>query len=503
MSFKYRTYIYMLISVSVISIFSFIGWIIHLDVFVEKYLSDFSIFDLLISQISNTLLVLSLTSVLSTDFGQAYWIDIRESKLIYPFFSCFTGITVYLLSGLVLSIICYAIRFNVGVLVSFLLSTLLLVILTFKMISIYFGKENLKCQMTYEYKKMVILGESFYVYDYLRDLEAFEKECEKKDFPNKRKFISMLKKEINDIRNESDADKSSKEYNSKLYRGIEELKVIDEKIIEYTRNAIHTNDHAIIQENIELLVDSGNYNTFFNLIEDLFDWDEEYTCRILKKLNGKGNVWMKERMDYFKQYALHKLVSDSGKLTVLQYLLFIYDPTNLGMSKIEDQIEPINQEAMKCWDIELSLSRELSEADDIHQCMKAQKNKKEELEERYQKLKAELLDILSKQSEKDLRSYYVPIQETYNAYMERRYKEVNKLVKAIIQNFRQDLLFIKTKSGIEKIHIEIDFDFSYVTENEMSIINQIINIDKSVSVIPESDKEMLLSMNKAHIDNGI
>lgn len=116
-------------------------------------------------------------------------------------------------------------------------------------------------QLALEYKKMLVLTNASYVSDYLRKLEMFEKDCEKDSFPDKRKFVSMLKMEINEIntllnsRDESDVDKAHKEHLNKYIRKQEELKVVDEKIEEYTRYAININDNDVIRENVELLVE--------------------------------------------------------------------------------------------------------------------------------------------------------------------------------------------------------------------------------------------------------
>ena len=507
--FKHRTLIYILVSIIVLTVFSVIGWFLRLDLMAEKYLSDFNIFDLLLGQISNTLIVLSLTSVLSENFGQVYWKDIKIDKLINPPWLSFTGMTIYLLTGLVVSILSYAMSFYVGTLTSFAVSTLLLVVLTFKMISIYFGKENLKRQLALEYKKMLVLTNASYVSDYLKRLEMFEKDCEKDSFPNKRKFVSMLKMEINEInsllnsRDESDVDKAHKEHVNKYIRKHEELKVIDEKIEEYTRNAINKNDNDVIRENVELLVECENYYTFLNLIEELFDWDEKYACRMLKNIDDKRMAWVyKDNLNYFKQYAFHKLISSSGKLDALQNLLFIYDPSNLGMSKVKEQIGRITKQALKCQEKEHTISEEILKHDDINQGIRAQSQQRKELKEQYRKLKMELMDILSKLSAKDIRSYYVPIKETYIAYMEGRYEEVNKLATAIVLNFRQDLQSIQMNSGIMQVQDEISFEFSYVTDEELFYINQIIEKDSVISVISKSAKETLASMNKVHIDNN-
>ena len=149
MQFRARTCIYVITSLIILTITTAICSLCGIDKFFGSFV-DISYFDLLTGQIANTLIVLSLTSVLSSDFGQAYWIDIKDTKLITPFWWCFIGITVYLLTAMVFSITVYAMGCDAGVVVSAVFSTGLLIILTFKMISIYFGKEELKKQLLVE-----------------------------------------------------------------------------------------------------------------------------------------------------------------------------------------------------------------------------------------------------------------------------------------------------------------------------------------------------------------
>ena len=87
---------------------------------------------------------------------------------------------------------------DAGVVVSAVFSTGLLIILTFKMISIYFGKEELKKQLLVEYKHMLILKNSSYVSDYHRRLEKYLEEVEGKEFLGKSRYVKKIKKEINE-----------------------------------------------------------------------------------------------------------------------------------------------------------------------------------------------------------------------------------------------------------------------------------------------------------------
>lgn len=68
---------------------------------------------------------------------------------------------------------------------------------------------------------------------------------------------------------------------------------------------------------------------------------------------------------------------------------------------------------------------------------------------------------------KDLRSFYVPVREAYEAYEEKRFEIVNKYITVIITNYKQDINFIKVSSGITSVDAEIKFTFSYVTDEEI------------------------------------
>ncbi len=475
--FKYRTAIYILSSIVVLSALTITCNIFGISVWFD-HLIDINYFELLSGQIANTLIVLSLTSVLSSDFGQAYWVDIKESKLVTPFWGCFIGITVYLLTALVFSVCAYAAGIHSGIVVSAVFATVLLIVLTFKMISIYFGKEELKKQLSVEYKHKMILYHNSYVSDYLRKLQEYLKEVEEKEFSGKGRYISKLKKEIQSIEtglnsdDERIADASRKNHLEKYFKCLEDVKTIDLKIIEYTKNAISNNVTEVVKENIGLLTECQNYYTFLNLLEELFDWDEKYACVTLSELSKKNRAWIvKEKMNFFKKYALNKLITQSGKLDAIQNLLLIYDPSNLGMSKLEPQINDI-----------LDRQHELREKED-------------------EQLSNELLSILQNASTKDFRMYYLPIRETCTAYDEGKYEIVNKYLTVILENYHQELRYIRIRSGITNIGRPMEFTFSYVTEEEKLMIDQLIEKDRNNHYISEMDKTVLSNMDTVSINN--
>jgi hypothetical protein len=74
-------------------------------------------------------------------------------------------------------------------------------------------------------------------------------------------------------------------------------------------------------------------------------------------------------------------------------------------------------------------------------------------------------------------------------------------VTIILTDFEQDLLMIKSSSGIFDVYADIEFSFSYVTEEESSLIALLLEKDMEKMVIPESAKERLSSLSTVTINN--
>ena len=504
--FRFRTCIYIVTTVVVLSA---ITVLCHLTGIAAAFDHFYSInyFDLLLGQIANTLIVLSLTSVLSSNFGQAYWVDIKESKLITPFWGCFVGITVYLLTALIFSLVSYALGVYAGLVVSAVVATILLIVLTFKMISIYFGKEELKKQLRVEYRHMLVLNNAPYVSDYLRRLKSFLEEVDRMEFLGKGRYIRKIKKEIQtietglDTNDERTVSFTHKKHIENHFNCMEKVKSFDSKIVEYTQNAINSNDSEIVRENIDLLVGCENYKTFLSLLEELFDWDEEYTCRILREVDKQnGARVIGEKISFFKKYALNKLITQSGKLDAIQYFLRIYDTSNLGMSELQSETKHIRERCIELVKLRTENNKTISEAN-IEEIRKAAAIDRKYRRE-YEQLKNELLDILQNASTKDFRMYYFPIREACAAYDEGKYEVVNKYVTVMIDNYRQETAFITAMSGINEIDSPMEFSFSYVTDDEKIMINQLIEKDKSNHYISEKDKALLSKMDSVTIKNN-
>ena len=201
-------------------------------------------------------------------------------------------------------------------------------------------------------------------------------------------------------------------------------------------------------------------------------------------------------MHFFKQFALQKLIEGSGKLSAIQFLLSIYDQSNLGMKNIREDLKRIDSERRTLRDKELELNKVMLSHEDIGEGYRQVKQENKQLEEEKKALEKEILDLLSSCTTKDLRSYYLPLEECYRAYEEGKYEIANKYITVILECFRLDIDLIRFDTGIMDIHSDKAIIFSYFTKEELWIVERLIEKDKLKSVLSEVDKKALLSMKE-------
>lgn len=505
--FRFRTIIYITTALLVLSVLTITGYFCNFDNVLKSY-SDMGYFELLLGQIANTLIVLSLTSVLSSNFGHAYWVDIKDSKLVEPFWSCFVGITVYLLTGLVYSIATYILHSPLGIIISYLLSTALLILLTFKMISIYFGKEDLKKRLFAEYKQLLILNNNSYVDDYLRHLEKYLADAEQQNFPGKRHSLRSIRNEIKDLKSKLDSkdetliENAHTTHINNFIKAQQTLQEIGLKIQQYTKDAIANNETEVVRENLELLIECESYHTFFDLLEELFEWDEKYTCYCLRQISQKNKIWViKDNLNFFKQYALQKLMSSSGKLDAIQDLLFIYDGENLGMKQLAPALAAITDQCHQLHDIQAALDKEMRNAEDPIACYKSQKKQQQEIEKEEELIIEELMSVLKNASAKDLRSFYIPIREAMLAHHEGHYEITNKYLTVIATNYHLEVEMMKDACSIINFEAPLSLELPYLTEEETTALYQLLEKDRLINAIPEVVKSQLMNIKTIRINN--
>ncbi|SEG31494.1 hypothetical protein SAMN04487934_1158 [Eubacterium ruminantium] len=110
--------------------------------------------DLFLVEIQITFIVLSLATVLSTQTKPVYWEDIFQYRLIKPKFWNFTAITSYILATMIDGVVIMiadkcmgGYYFTMGIISSFLISLILMSILSVRMIGANFGREELKKEL--------------------------------------------------------------------------------------------------------------------------------------------------------------------------------------------------------------------------------------------------------------------------------------------------------------------------------------------------------------------
>ena len=126
---------------------------------VEDYLllviPDGSELDLLLNQYTITFLIISLLSLLSGNRECIYWVDILEHKIILPLHRNFISLTIYSFLSMLAGTIAYVMCDKLSVLTFFFYDVVILIILTFKMVGVYFGKAKIQQRLYNEIIKDV------------------------------------------------------------------------------------------------------------------------------------------------------------------------------------------------------------------------------------------------------------------------------------------------------------------------------------------------------------
>ena len=112
---------------------------------------NFSIPDILMTQISITFIITSLLSVLSSNSIVVFWEDVMARQLIYPKYTNFISLSGYLFASLISSFISLTL-FKEYIVISFILSVIVAGYLSAKTIGIYYGKDEIKKQLKNELK---------------------------------------------------------------------------------------------------------------------------------------------------------------------------------------------------------------------------------------------------------------------------------------------------------------------------------------------------------------
>lgn len=110
--------------------------------------------DIYLAQISLTFITVSLLSQLSDHPKTIYWVDIVESRLITPMWTCFFSYSVYSFTTLIFSTISIFISSDIMLMTFFILNCIVLVFLSFNMMDVYYNQENQKKKLDKQYNKI-------------------------------------------------------------------------------------------------------------------------------------------------------------------------------------------------------------------------------------------------------------------------------------------------------------------------------------------------------------
>ena len=133
--------------------------VFHYNNNIEEYLLQIiytgSELDLLLNQYTITFLIISLLSLLSGKHEYIYWIDILEYKIILPSHRNFISLTIYSFLSMLAGTLAYFMCDRLLVLEFFIYDVTILIILTFKMVGVYFGKAKIQQKLYNEIIKDV------------------------------------------------------------------------------------------------------------------------------------------------------------------------------------------------------------------------------------------------------------------------------------------------------------------------------------------------------------
>jgi len=230
---KFVLMLYFIIGISAISLFCLLANYIfgnQIDYFFRmleengfNYLATLSI------QVSVSFIVVSVVTVLSQKNCVIYWQDIMSYKLIDPMFTNFNALASYVFADLLLSIF-FVITDSKFIYICFFITVILIMLLSLKMMEVYFSRDKIKIQMANQYAK--------------------EREHRKS--------------------NQKTLD---------LYREHKR------KVIQYTIQAIDKNDIDVVCENLELLLRNEENDDSVYIIKKMLNEKKVYTISRVAKTN--------------------------------------------------------------------------------------------------------------------------------------------------------------------------------------------------------------------------
>lgn len=442
--------------------------------------NDFNEFDLLLAQISNTFIVLSLTSVLSTNIGTVYWIDIKDEKLVRPFFLCFYALTTYLLTLMSISIYVYFHKEILELLISFFMSVALLIFLTISMINVYFNRERIKNKYGWIYIEANIYvdkpsGVKIFNLGQLLKSNQFDnrKKHEKKYLEwesNRRTIISKAKKlDGDEIFGDIEKDTLEKILSYPYTIGkTEETKEAKEKneelslkLYEKTIQAINDLNLECVNENIELLILAENKRVLRDTIEYAYIQNNGMVYDILKNLNTCYNTLSKKISDY-----------NDPDFVGVDDILWLQDMISEQARNIISGVSYKNITYQQLREI-LSSIKPDSDADENYRMLIEESST------------AQTDQFLQKYKNRAICLNYVPIKELYLSYMNRDVQLMKYYIQFIVESNEKTVYYIKDNlSKNSKIDLYGKLNMKTISEADEEYLNLIFRREEIDPILP-------------------
>lgn len=175
--------VFLLLSSMIIPWIAELPWIVgHEKGFEMNQLSgDMGRADVLLTQISITFIVISLTTILSSNSKAIYWTDMVELTLVKPIFVSFKAFSAYIFACLAWSSVCVLIKSD-KVYIGFWSSILIMTFFTFRLIRIYFGNNKIKKEAKVYFEWMRMKDKEEYLIAQQKMIHVMSKNIMENDF---------------------------------------------------------------------------------------------------------------------------------------------------------------------------------------------------------------------------------------------------------------------------------------------------------------------------------
>jgi len=150
-----------------------------------------------------------------------------------------------------------------------------LIFLTFKMIGVYFGRDDIKERLKWEYKLAMLDAELSY-YFYREKIEHLKKTCADNKPLYTNKQIQQINSRYQAFQNAEIIGFTKTVNKEKIYLFTELVNQLKEK----TLQALNSNDFSIVQENIDLLIEAEDVFNLLDILDSIITYN--IMCTLVK-----------------------------------------------------------------------------------------------------------------------------------------------------------------------------------------------------------------------------